>query len=810
MLAGMTPAALRASVLLVSLVLLFGSLPSPEVRAAGTSAACVEGFDLVEATRAILPSATLTTSPSSALVAGSVRIASGRWSARIARFDRDGWRVLATRTKLADAGLVAIDGNRRTGRWAVGYARDDLVLRPYSLRQSADGSWREAPVPRAGDKSAALTDVAVRREDVAWAVGYRLDATGTQRPHVVRWNGQRWQTTGPPVGGGERGLLSAVSSTPSGGTWIAGSTTGSGVERPYVAKRKGGAWKRVALPAIGAGAIAAIMVQARTAGWAVGYRVGAGQLRPLALRWDGKRWTRAALPELPDESILLDVGLDAGAVVLTGSTWDAGGGRMRPFVARRVGTTWKISRLMGFEADAAMADIDGARPERGFLAARAIDVGALVRTCAGSGVKPATRKSARGVRRAELSAPAVREVRPEDPQPPARLGLAAVPPIRTSPPAAAGVSIVDRAAAAGLPTAGATYGAVVRDFDGNGQEDIFLGGHGDRAVLYLNKDGAFARSPLEFGIADRHGCTATDADGSDLPDLYCTFGGARGLGVKANELWLDPGGSNPRLAPDAGGVRELLGRGRVATVLDYDADGHKDLVVGQAPNRVDGLPSLNRVYRWAGPGAYRLVRGSGIAPSAGAREFDTGDFDRDGRVDLLMVSFDPKVKGPLSSIHLYRNTRRGLRSVGASRGIKSIGERDAELVGLDRDDRLDLLQLSSNRLRVSLQRGGRFRVVYERRLTKAKALAVGDADGDGDMDIFILRHKQTARDNDLILFNRGNGRRYTAVEVPSRGGGSADQVYALDHDGNGLTDFLVLNGRSGRLGPIQLIAFYAP
>jgi hypothetical protein len=167
MLAGMTPASLRASVLLVSLVLLFCSLPSTEVRAAKTSAGCVEGFDLVEATRAILPSATLTTSPSSALVAGSARTASGRWSARIARFDRDGWRVLATRTRLSDAGLVAIDGNRRTGRWAVGYARSDLLLRPYALRQLANGSWREAPVPRAGAKSAALTDVVVRRADVA-------------------------------------------------------------------------------------------------------------------------------------------------------------------------------------------------------------------------------------------------------------------------------------------------------------------------------------------------------------------------------------------------------------------------------------------------------------------------------------------------------------------------------------------------------------------------------------------------------------------------------------------------------------------
>jgi hypothetical protein len=173
-----------------------------------------------------------------------------------------------------------------------------------------------------------------------------------------------------------------------------------------------------------------------------------------------------------------------------------------------------------------------------------------------------------------------------------------------------------------------------------------------------------------------------------------------------------------------------------------------------------------------------------------------------------MVSFDPKVKGALSSTRLYRNTRDGLKDVRASRGIKTIGERDAELVGLDGDDRLDLVQLSSNRIRVSLQRRGKFQKVYERKLSNGKALAVGDADGDGDMDIFILRQKKSAGIDDLVLFNKGNGRGYTAVKTPSRHGGSADQVYAIDHDANGLTDFLVLNGLAGELGPIQLIAFY--
>lgn len=804
----MFPALLRVSTLLVSLVLLFGYTPTADVRAAETPLACVEGFDIVEGTSLVLPAAVLTTSATSALVAGSARTAAGQWSARIARFADEGWRTVATRTPMPDAGLVAIDGNPTKGRWAVGYKRDDLDLLPYSLRQTPNGRWKEAWVPRAGDEAAVLTDVAVRRKNAVWAVGYRLDTAGTQRPHAVRWKGKRWQKVGPPIGGRERGLLTAVSSTRSGGTWIAGSITRSGIERPYVARRKAGAWKRVSLPSSGAGSITSIMVQAKTAGWAVGYRVATGEMRPLVLRWDGLRWKTIAPPVLPQESILLDVDLDHGQVVLSGTTWDGDGTRMRPIEARRSGTTWKLSELKGFEGDAVMADLDGARTDRGFLAARAISVGALVRTCEGNGVGVAARKSTRQERRSELAARDGQEVHPEEVEPAPRLGLAAAPRLKTSPRSAASVSIVDRAAAAGLPTAGPTYGAVVRDFDGDGQKDIFIGGHGGEAVLHLNEDGAFSPSPIDFGIADRHGCTATDVDGSGLPDLYCTFGGGRGLGVKANELWLDPGGSDARLAADAGGVRELLGRGRVATVLDWDDDGHKDLVVGQTPNRVDGLPSLNRIYRWVGPGRYQLARDSGIAPAIGAREFDTGDFDRDGRVDLLMVSFDAKAKGALSSIRLYRNTATGLKGVHTARGIKSIGERDAELVGLDADDKLDLVQLSGNRIRISLQRNGKFDRVYERKLSKAKALAVGDADGDGDMDIYILRHKKADSENDLILFNAGNGRGYTAVEAPSRVGGSADQVYPIDHDGNGLTDFLVLNGRSGDQGPIQLIAFY--
>jgi hypothetical protein len=44
--------------------------------------------------------------------------------------------------------------------------------------------------------------------------------------------------------------------------------------------------------------------------------------------------------------------------------------------------------------------------------------------------------------------------------------------------------------------------------------------------------------------------------------------------------------------------------------------------------------------------------------------------------------------------------------------------------------------------------------------------------------------------------------------IPSASGGKAESVWPIDHDGNGLTDFLVLNGDGKVQGPVQLIAFY--
>ena len=104
-------------------------------------------------------------------------------------------------------------------------------------------------------------------------------------------------------------------------------------------------------------------------------------------------------------------------------------------------------------------------------------------------------------------------------------------------------------------------------------------------------------------------------------------------------------------------------------------------------------------------------------------------------------------------------------------------------------------------------RAGRFHAVYERRLTYGRAVSGGDVNGDGQDDLYIVRSNGTRNLADVMLVNRGAGRRWSSLPIPQATSGDGDEAVAIDHDGNGLEDFVVLNGNNAR-GPVQLIAFY--
>ncbi|HSI79806.1 MAG TPA: VCBS repeat-containing protein [Solirubrobacterales bacterium] len=363
-----------------------------------------------------------------------------------------------------------------------------------------------------------------------------------------------------------------------------------------------------------------------------------------------------------------------------------------------------------------------------------------------------------------------------------------------------------------------TYGATVGDFTGNGWDDVLLVRHHETFPgLYENGGGTFAditasAFPSGPDSADYHDCPAADVDGDGRLDFYCTLGANQGAGAKANELWLQqPDGTFVERAADYG-VTDPFGRGRQATFVDANGDRRPDLFVGNTQPRTDGRRSANRLFINEGGTSFRKVPEFGINRQVSAdATVQAVDFDRDRRVDLLVCGKD--------GVRLYRNVAgKRFANVTRKRGVKPGRCRSAWLVKANRGPVLDLVILRPKRFTLQIQRRGRFepRPTVSRRVKRAYRLGVGDVNGDELADLYLLRAGPlpavrggvpTTDAADRLLVNRNRGRRFPRIPIPQTRLGVGQSVTTIDHDRNGLDDFIVMNGRSFSKGPIRLIAF---
>jgi hypothetical protein len=779
--------------LAISLVLAALAVPSPALspeaatasQEAAAADACNRGWRDVELREDIVPEGVVARDDGLWIAGGSL-LGGGRRQAAVLRLDGEDTELeLPPPPDTRDSGFMGLaataDGEHI---WAVGYGREVDYVAAYAARRGERG-WGISETIRPEGFNAALTDVASAAGVGTWAAGFLQGSPGDQRPWVLQRISGDWQGSRPPIADGERATLAAISASDEGGVWVAGTASDGASMRPYLARRTDRGWERHAGPGVEGAALADIAVPAAGRGWAVGHRLAGAAIEPLLLGWDGSGWTVAEAPRLdPGPTLLSAVTEVDGVVSVGGTTWDAEKHRYAPFAARRASVgEWVVSIGRRGWGMGSITGISGDPGSDGWLVGR-VDEGLIARIC-----------------EAPLEAPAAA----------APAGPASAAPEQASQFAAAGpltgpVIAVDVAAEAGLPTESQSWGAVAADFDGDGDEDLFLGRHGARARLFRNDGGRFSESEQRFGGGDRHACAAADVDGSGLLDLYCAFGAARGTGTKHNQLWLDPGGPEPRLEPYAGGATEPLGRGRQPRFLDIDEDGDLDLFLGQETKRMDGQPSLNRAFLATGPATFEAVEVPGIDSGLAVEDLDVADYDGDGRDDLLLVYLDKRAREPRAGVRLYRNEEGpAFTDVTGASGIGTIGEHDAALADVDGDGRPDLIQLSPSRLLVSLGRGGGFEPVAEEALASGTALAAADADGDGDVDIYVLQGRSRDGSRDLILRNRGDGRAFDRLEVPAVRGGSEDDVIALDYDSDGRADFLALNGRNSERGPVQLI-----
>lgn len=827
MIAGERRGRLAVASLLVALVVSTDGIaggPAP-VRAATPSkpGPCVGGWQVLP-----VPDRALTSTPYEILArAGKPAWALGgtKTGALVLRWKHGRWRRVAVGGS-GHRGVVGATTTSRTTVLAAGYDRpsDDRLL-PVIARVSAS-RFSSRRIPDPPGPRASLADIAKLKSGRAWAVGTRL-VGGRTRAYAIRDTGRRWVRDEPSSTGKSSGLT-AVERSPSGVVWAVGWKEGTiGIPRPLIARRTNGSWRQKGAQGVpdGPAVLVDVAFRAGDDGWAVGYLIENGEPdhRVILLHWDGDTWSRQPLPWADDFAAVprAIAASPDGDIRIAGAQLATNGREARGFIASHLGGTWSVAVLD--VPKGVRSEVLSVKPtKKGAIASgTVVNSALLLRTCSvGAGM------ASREGRRVPVGDLATRRATDDDPHleepdgvdgpassagavdPAASVSIGDVRTVRALPAAVApkGFRVRDVARSKGLNRTISTWSGFAAEMNGDGRVDLFISRHKrHRPLLLINRKKGFRLGRQEpYRLVDRHGCDAADIDRDGARDILCVVGRGRGRQINRHELSLRPGHPDGKLVRGARGISDPFGRGRKVAFLRLDDDPWPDVFIANQPDRDDALRARNRFFRNEG-GTFAPAPGVGLDRAVGGDCLHASDVDGDGDDDLLhCVVFPDDGRG--AGLRLYRNENGTLRDRSKSLRIRPMRDIDVELVDVTGDGRRDLIQLSRTRLRVSKGTKSGFRRIYERRTSDAVAIATGDASGDGRPDIYLLRGGRGNKP-DALLVNRRRGRGWRSVRIPQTSRGRADDVIAIDHDLNGHTDFVVLNGFN-TAGPVQLIASF--
>ncbi|HEU4722108.1 MAG TPA: VCBS repeat-containing protein [Gemmatimonadaceae bacterium] len=238
----------------------------------------------------------------------------------------------------------------------------------------------------------------------------------------------------------------------------------------------------------------------------------------------------------------------------------------------------------------------------------------------------------------------------------------------------------------------------VADVNGDGREDVFLGGvsGATRRLLLQGPDGRFAASaePQPWGADGAYedwGAQFLDANGDGLPDLYVASGGyqlVEGSPLLQDRLYVNRGAG--RFVRDSAALPTMRTSTAVVRVGDFNGDGRPDLFVGGrlSPRRYP-FPSRSYLLRNDGgrfTDVTQQVAPELVQPGGMVTDATWTDLDGDGRLDLVTV-------GEWMPIRIYRNEGSRLRDVTASTRLPSTRGWWYSIASgdFDRDGRMDLV-----------------------------------------------------------------------------------------------------------------------
>jgi len=347
-------------------------------------------------------------------------------------------------------------------------------------------------------------------------------------------------------------------------------------------------------------------------------------------------------------------------------------------------------------------------------------------------------------------------------------------------------------------------GCAVGDLDNDGDPDIVLAGY-ETIALYRNQGGTFidATHRAALNPSGWNSCVALgDVNRDGWLDLfvgrYVDFGphtiqyclhrgilttcGPRPYDPQFGTLYRNNGDGTFTDVTRAWGLRDAHGKALGAAFCDFDDDGWIDLYVAN-----DEMPC--DLYRNEGGRLRNVGLESGTAftfegNTQAGMGVDWGDFDRDGRLDLVVGTYQKEV------VSLYRNLGNGTFQEESM--MRGLGEPTfphvvftVKFFDYDHDGWLDLLAANghtqSNIKEVDFStdypqpqqlfhnRGdGTFEEVSQRvpafaRPIVGRGAAFGDFDDDGDLDVALVNLEGEAWLLENVALKRGHWLRIRLV-----------------------------------------------